>query len=321
MLSEVHNPYVAVICRDDAVRTRIDAARSALNADHWRIEAMMVACGHRPAATTVVPAAIGPAAAQWLAGIGLEAIPLHYGMEGEDHTSVFAVARAGQSTAARLAEGWYEADHERIGELLGYPGCCREAFARNFCGHDDDTLLTLARTCGDRYLPESLPILHRTGLRLYPHHPCSFTCTHTASWADLILQSSRRHLGERISSALEVTRDLLVRGGFTLHAHNGLTVICSADLLVISANHRYNDEILLHFADGIITRDTKPPRINLQEHPVMVAGIRLSVVAVTVEFPGGEEVFEVIVDADESVRARKDYAGIEIIARMQAGYL
>lgn len=96
---------------------------------------------------------------------------------------------------SNFEQAWNAGDHDRIGELLGYPPCCRSFFEE----------VALAQSCVDTVWAMSAQELHiqdrvsgrladgpvasnillqSLGVRAIPHCPCSFRCRETARLAE-----------------------------------------------------------------------------------------------------------------------------------------
>jgi hypothetical protein len=89
--------------------------------------------------------------------------------------------------AELLALAMRKGDDNTVGELLGYPSCCRAFFARTWGAGALDTTQQMA---GDGTGPIQCNILGRwLGVRFVMHLPCSWTCDATvrnaARWLDL----------------------------------------------------------------------------------------------------------------------------------------
>ncbi|KKM00392.1 hypothetical protein LCGC14_1804870 [marine sediment metagenome] len=109
------------------------------------------------------------------AGQGLLVVPL--ACEGGQ-------TRAALTRPPRFAdwlEAWSGCDDEAIGELLGFPGCCREHFCRTWGRGLTDTVATIARDGKIDGPPEANLLLRHLGVRLVPHLPCSPTCEATVA--------------------------------------------------------------------------------------------------------------------------------------------
>ncbi|HWY53099.1 MAG TPA: class I SAM-dependent methyltransferase [Terriglobales bacterium] len=133
---------------------------------------------------------------QWFDS-GLEVVPLqveirpgeltarqpHSGTGSRGEIIIAGLSRADHVTAIRRA--WRAQDHDAIGELLGYPICCR-LFFQEFCVRQKfiDTTWAMAMNgplTGERSAQTSGPIgtnifLQSIGIRPVPHLPCSFGC-------------------------------------------------------------------------------------------------------------------------------------------------
>ena len=109
------------------------------------------------------------------AGQGLLVVPL--ACEGGQ-------TRAALTRPPRFAdwlEAWSGCDDEAIGELLGFPGCCREHFCRTWGRGMTDTVTTIASGGNVDGPPEANVMLRHLGVRLVPHLPCSPTCEATVA--------------------------------------------------------------------------------------------------------------------------------------------
>jgi hypothetical protein len=112
----------------------------------WRA---VLAGARRCALTMVTPEDFMNRGAEW-AGEGLNALPVEMaGISGQPYSATGVPFRAGEPFVFRFVIGvpadvalfkkaWDAADQELIGDLLGYPGCCREFFRRTWV---DDALV------------------------------------------------------------------------------------------------------------------------------------------------------------------------------------
>lgn len=108
--------------------------------------------------------------------------------EGEPRVELFIARDAG---LARRAAGLQESDPTgavvELGELLGYPRCCVEAFAQQEgrANNSRNRYETRARTVapdGSSRSPWPWP-LNNLHAALIPFYPCSYTCRPAESWA------------------------------------------------------------------------------------------------------------------------------------------
>jgi len=114
----------------------------------------------------------------------------------------FRVVVGSPDDVACFGRAWREADQETIGDLLGYPTCCREFFQRVWV--DDamvDTTWPMAVASVEADAPSTFievqgppqaNILWRwIGLRAVPHLPCRFDCRATVAFADHLVEVGR----------------------------------------------------------------------------------------------------------------------------------
>jgi uncharacterized protein len=104
-----------------------------------------------------------------------------------DDGIVFRVAVGTPKALKSFRVAWVKRNHDAIGELLGYPRCCRSAFESEYLrsGHQDSTWQA-AGGCGKpdgeshalevKGPPQVNALLAKIGVRLIPHVPCSFAC-------------------------------------------------------------------------------------------------------------------------------------------------
>jgi len=109
---------------------------------------------------------------------------------GEDwiHRIVYVRHESG----LKFVKAWKEKDNDGLGELLGYPKCCRDFFQRvwvndecvdttwGMVDKEHQNIVTLGRT---DYFKCCNILLRWIGVRLVPHLPCSFSCMPTVTRA------------------------------------------------------------------------------------------------------------------------------------------
>lgn len=98
----------------------------------------------------------------------------------------YRVAITTPPSAAPFVEAWDAGDDERLGELLGYPACCRRFFASTWgAGSVDPTWYMADHGEG----PVGANILLRwLGVRPVPHLPCGFQCATTTALGRLFIE-------------------------------------------------------------------------------------------------------------------------------------
>lgn len=127
----------------------------------------------------------------------------------------YRVAITSSRISARLfLQAWAAGDDDQIGELLGYPKCCRRFFAETWAAGSTDPTWYMGAHGGGPL--EANMLLRWAGVRYVPHMPCSFQCDPTVElgeqlrgrmpelerrWADALLSmpalwSARNSIGE-----------------------------------------------------------------------------------------------------------------------------
>jgi hypothetical protein len=165
------------------------------------LEIESVAAGQRPCSWQTIARAGLPDFARRCAEKGLIVLPVrfvgafngfvHYTPEGD--ASVYNIIARRLEDALRFREAFEKGDHEVQGEMLGFPKCCREAFAANWkAGYFDPIWQSAISDIGGDTVPESVdnitkyevhpysnPLLRYIGLRVGFHIPHSFRCGET----------------------------------------------------------------------------------------------------------------------------------------------
>lgn len=195
----------------DVWQPRLERVTNAWLEIEWRA----VLAGVRSCAVTMAsPEELLAQAPQWAAE-GLSALPVEMvGFTGQPYAATSAAAEPGEPFVFRLVIGrpsdvaafkraWDAADQEAIGDLLGYPPCCREFFRRVWV---DDAMVdttwpmaaaTAAPSDDDATVidvdgPAQANILWRwVGARAVPHLPCRFDCPATLELADRLVAVGR----------------------------------------------------------------------------------------------------------------------------------
>lgn len=179
------------------------------------IEWLAVTAGVRSCCITMAsPERFVECAPRWIQH-GLNALPIAVVGAGEGYSSTSVAVEYGKPFGFRLVLGsskhvsefkkaWDGSDDRAIGELLGYPPCCREFFKRVWVDEKlvDTTwpmaVATVPSDVGDALIEFSSPpksnILWRwMGVRAVSHLPCSFACDATIELADRFIEVGRKH--------------------------------------------------------------------------------------------------------------------------------
>lgn len=129
---------------------------------------------------------------------GLTVIPLRAERMGSlnDSTSLLIHVAVGRKRDAReFKAAWIRRDRDVIGEMLGYPSCCRAVFQRVFQEeHLNDPVWAIARRTSlagsdsDSIVLSGPPLLNvllrSAGVRAIPHFPCSMDCQTSLAFAN-----------------------------------------------------------------------------------------------------------------------------------------
>jgi len=167
-----------------------------------RIEVESVRQRVRGSALVLVSPAELPALSVWAAesGLGL-AVLQEQAMSGTYAASTPTDGPRGLRVAVHRnsidGQAWHRAwgrgGDEAIGRLLGFPLCCREAFAKTWGQGSRDP--SYAQADGQEEVggmhPGTNLLLRWIGVRLVSHLPCSFECKPTAALADGFIAVAR----------------------------------------------------------------------------------------------------------------------------------
>jgi hypothetical protein len=117
---------------------------------------------------------------------------------------------------SRFHQAWLEKDHEQIGQLLGYPACCRNAFRDHYMTDDsvDPTWIIANRTVSTTDNITQIEntasvfgnvLLRLAGIRAVPHLPCRFDCSATTQFGLRLLDvATQIGFGEEMQWLLEI---------------------------------------------------------------------------------------------------------------------
>jgi hypothetical protein len=164
-----------------------------------QVERLSVVEGAREGCLTSVSPDELPEFVRWAATAGLVALPVkQIKNSGRSYSAETQPAVAGEPWTYKVAltvpknvERWWEAtngktyNNDEIGNLLGFPSCCRVFFERYWqdeqfkdlvwpmVGMPDTKTVELKNK---EWYVKCNTLLHWLGVRLTPHLPCSFTC-------------------------------------------------------------------------------------------------------------------------------------------------
>jgi hypothetical protein len=132
------------------------------------------------------------------------------------HPGLTFIVVGGLADVNQARDAWAAHDDDALGQLLGYPDCCRRFFHDVWVGRRsvDTTWAMAANTIApqgsvvtlDSIEPQLANILWRwTGVRAVPHLPCQFVCPATISLGERLLDvAARAGYGEEAGWIREV---------------------------------------------------------------------------------------------------------------------
>lgn len=190
---------------------RLHAIRRAWAEIEWR----SVVEGLRQCALVAIsPDTISDVKTRWIA-YGLSAAGLPYDTDGSPSGLIYAFV--GDRQAIRNAEAaWSERDAEALGELLGYPKCCRQFFREiwvNQGWRDTTWSMAVGSTSPNGQVaeieagdPPLANILWRwLGVRAVSHLPCRFNCEETIQIGKRLLAvAGPEHFREEVRWITEI---------------------------------------------------------------------------------------------------------------------
>jgi len=179
-----------------------------LSRDIFALEIETVKRGLRPASWQTVDEKQYLGLARAWVDDGLVSLPVRYSRKCDGFAHYHEEPKLGEAknisviiskdiAIAREFVGAYErGDHDTQGKLLGYPECCRKAFAERWqAGYFDPIWQAAEATPAERVMKKSEtkiwlvphafsnPILRYAGIRVSFHIPCSFACENSIEMA------------------------------------------------------------------------------------------------------------------------------------------
>ncbi len=177
---------------------RLECIRAAWMQAQWHA----VRAGVRPCALLLGAPAVKLDRGE-LALHGLAVGGLWSGRQPTSTRGYAVVIGAEPETVLEFQEAWERDDHDRIGELLGYPPCCRRSHQELSIERGVvDPIWELAGASAPRAanhevrvvdgLADSNILWRALGVRPVPHTPCGFTCAESAALARGIRAAARK---------------------------------------------------------------------------------------------------------------------------------
>jgi hypothetical protein len=193
-----------------------------------QMERQAVVEGVRDACLTFVDPQNLPEVSLWAAVRGLVVLPLATNGVASQYSSTSTAVVAGRPfqyrivlTRPEFAERWAKAwagelDNQAVGEMLGYPPCCRAFFEQVWVKDKgvDTTWEMGCNSAGEKTElsvripygspPEANIMLRWLGVRLVPHLPCSFGCSATVHSAQQFAELARKEHPEVVAWIYEM---------------------------------------------------------------------------------------------------------------------
>ena len=223
------NPFTRIIWVNQEAKDAWGPILSLVNSAFYQLELLSVREGIRKATTMHCTAEELVSKVDQLAQQGLVFRPItrvgsyegfahaHPAVEDGKPWSYYGSVGTPEAAEA-FAQASSVGDHDAIGELLGYPECCRKFFTDVWTtGYYDPVWQAAAasdtkavKQSDERFLriaayPEVLSLLRYIGIRLTPQIPCSGTCEPSRQTGQEWLSLGRdQGLGEEVERLLEV---------------------------------------------------------------------------------------------------------------------
>lgn len=206
--------FTRIIWHSEAARQVWESRISRINKMWGAVERQAVVDGIRDSCLTFVDPQHLPEVSMWAAKRGLVVLPVAVNGVASQYSATSAPVVGGafqyrivltrrdlNDLPGKWARIWTagELDNNAVGEMLGYPECCRKFFQRVWIDEQKiDTTWDMANAghatvwevaCDDNKAcaivvpehtpPESNILLRWLGVRLVPHLPCAFDCSWT----------------------------------------------------------------------------------------------------------------------------------------------
>ena len=158
----------------------LDSARCA-----WNEIELATVPGERSSTLVYLAPSEIPAATRDADLAGMRVVPVEYDrIRGQLRCAVTTLE------AREWVEAYHAQDDDFIGRLLGYPECCRDAFAATWGAGKHSTETTWSTLAGDW---RANGLLRQLGIRMTPWMPCSPTCKETIAAASRYEKMAREY--------------------------------------------------------------------------------------------------------------------------------
>ncbi|MEM2086833.1 MAG: hypothetical protein QXF06_05450 [Archaeoglobaceae archaeon] len=185
-----------------------------------------------------------------LAKLGLITLPVRFSKRFEGFAHRFEEAKAGERRnlsiiiskniydALEFEEAYWQGDHIKQGEMLGFPECCARFFSEVWAQGYFDPIWQIAKRSEIikknkkklvvRFHPLSNPLLRYVGIRFSFHIPCSFNCAQSVELASRIERIARRANNELVDEFMR-----LLSKELSWSVNHGIAVVRDKEFLII----------------------------------------------------------------------------------------
>ena len=207
------NPFLRMAWVSEEARAKWETVIRECAQMVQELEIGSVAAGQRACAWRTVARESLPGFVASNAKMGLVTIPVQWvgGWQGFVHytpkgdSQAYCIVSRTLVDAEQYREYFNSGDHDSQGRMLGFPECCRKAFAENWKdGYFDPIYQAWEKSCGEVH-SYSNPLLRYVGLRVGFHIPHSFDCQETINaGAERLSLAKDRDLVKLLTSLLSM---------------------------------------------------------------------------------------------------------------------
>ena len=217
----------------------------------------------------------------WAAKNGLALVPLARVRSSGSYNAVVAPAVEGQPWSYRVVlvrpehAGTASAqDDSGLGELLGYPACCRSFFDATWGQGMLDTTWPMHQAAGPNGPLEANILLRWLGVRAVPHLPCSFTCAETVALGARMLELCRPEVAEWTREMLGWAMSWSALHGVAEIRTPVLRITTRTDYTPAKVTFERAGEVPALAPSGLVYPHKRQPLVQLTQSKKHKAGVR-----------------------------------------------
>jgi len=147
----------------------------------------------------------------------------------DNRTNVPVIFARNIQDAYEYKQAYDSGDHDKQGDFLGFPKCCREFFSEVWAEGYYDPIAQM--TDSDNSHPYSNPILRYIGLRVGFHIPCSFHCNETIELAKQRMKLAYEKFSQQAKSL-----DILLTMPMSWDCLHGITVVRTPLFYIVTSS-------------------------------------------------------------------------------------